>query len=72
MPQMDGFECLRAIRARSARAEPAVVAVTSCASGGDRQKALDAGFAGYLEKPIDPARFIEQISRFIPGKPGTS
>ncbi len=72
MPEMDGFQCLRAIREQPARDSLAVIAVTSYATGSDRQKALEAGFADYLEKPIDPALFVEQIKQFIPQKPGAS
>jgi CheY-like chemotaxis protein len=46
------------------------VAVTSYAMAGDRERALQLGFVGYLEKPISTETFIAQIARFLPGRVG--
>jgi two-component system, cell cycle response regulator len=43
-----------------------VIAVTALARASDRQKLLEAGFNGYLGKPIEPATFISQIEQFLP------
>ncbi|MEO8353375.1 MAG: response regulator [Chthoniobacteraceae bacterium] len=66
MPEMDGFECLDHIRTRSAITDLPVLAVTSFASEADRKKAIEAGFAGYLEKPIDIDLFFDQIKSYLP------
>jgi two-component system cell cycle response regulator DivK len=68
MPEMDGYEAARRIKAVPEFAAVPIVAVTSYAMGGDRDKALSIGFAGYIEKPIATETFISEISRFIPGK----
>jgi two-component system cell cycle response regulator DivK len=69
MPVMDGYEAARRIRAEPALAAIPIVAVTSYAMTRDREKALQMGFAGYLEKPIHPQTFVAEISRFLPAKP---
>jgi two-component system cell cycle response regulator DivK len=52
---------LRAIAAL--RATP-IIAVTSYAMAGDREKAIASGCSGYIEKPIDPDTFIADIEAF--------
>jgi two-component system cell cycle response regulator DivK len=66
MPEMDGYEAARRIRADPRLAQIPLVAVTSYAMSGDREKAGQLGFAGYIEKPIVTETFISEISRFIP------
>ena len=44
-----------------------IVAVTSYAIGGDREAAACAGCDGYLEKPIDPDRFAQELQRVLGG-----
>jgi len=46
-----------------------VIAVTSYAMSGDRQRFLAAGCNGYIEKPIDPLRVISQIRTILEKKP---
>lgn len=58
LPDIDGLEVIRKIRnLESCRSIP-IVAVTSYAVSGDRQKLLSADFNSYIEKPIDPGHFI--------------
>ncbi len=71
MPEVDGYEAARRIKAEPHLAHIPIVAVTSYAMAGDREKALALGFAGYLEKPIVTETFITEISRFIPKEAGT-
>ncbi len=68
MPEMDGYEAARRMQADPQLASIPIVAVTSYAMTGDRAKALEMGFVGYIEKPIQPLGFVAQISRFLPGK----
>ena len=65
LPGMDGTEALRQLRkSPSTRAVP-VVAVTAFAMKDDRERALDAGFDGYLEKPISVPALPAQVRSFL-------
>jgi len=65
LPDMDGHEVARRIVALPDWQAVPIVAVTSYAMAGDREKALAAGCSGYLEKPIDPDRFAAQVEGFV-------
>jgi two-component system cell cycle response regulator DivK len=65
LPKMDGYAVARELRKNDELAATTIVAVTSYAMVGDRERVLEAGADGYIEKPIDPERFIEQISKYI-------
>jgi len=65
LPVMDGYEVARAIRKIPALALIPIIAVTSYAMTGDREKALKAGCTGYIEKPINPQIFISQINEYL-------
>ncbi len=69
LPQMDGYEIARRIRATPAIAEVPIVAVTSFAMVGDRERVLEAGCTDYIEKPIDSDTFVDRISRHLPKDP---
>ncbi len=64
LPDMDGTEVLRQIHASGDTTTP-IIAMTSYAMAGDREKLLAAGCIGYIEKPIDPQRVISQIKQII-------
>ncbi len=72
MPEMDGYEAARRIHEDPALAHVPIVALTAYAMDADRQKALESGFAGYLEKPIHTATFVAEVSHFLPQKPAHS
>lgn len=66
LPQLDGYGVVRVLkRTPDLRGIPAI-AVTALAMVGDREKLIDAGFDGYLSKPIEPETFIAEIERFLP------
>lgn len=65
LPDMDGSEVLAAIRADSALQHLPVIAVTSYAMSGDRERLLRAGCNGYIEKPIDPLTIISQVQAIV-------
>ncbi len=65
LPQMDGYEVARALRARVELGSMPIVAVTSYAMPGDRDKALAVGCNGYIEKPIEPSMFVEEVQRIL-------
>ena len=63
MPVMDGYTTLKKIRENARTASLTVVAVTAYAMRGDREKAMDAGFDGYLSKPIDASLLDAELER---------
>ncbi len=65
LPGMDGHAVARALRENPALDAIPVVAVTSYAMAGDRERCIEAGCDGYLEKPIDPLTFAGQVESFI-------
>lgn len=65
LPGIDGWEALRRIRADEASRDLPVVAVTAHAMVGDRERALAAGFDGYLSKPIDASTFGDTVAGFL-------
>ena len=67
LPGIDGMEALRQLRASPQTADIPVVAVTAQAMKQDRERALEAGFDGYVEKPISVRAFPEQVRRFLSG-----
>jgi len=65
LPSMDGYAVARALREIPSLQRTPMIAVTSYAMVGDREKALAAGCNGYIEKPINPETFVGDIERFI-------
>ena len=65
LPGMDGLEITRKLKEQPATANIPVVAVTSFAMKGDREKALAAGCAGYVTKPIDKNTFIQEVAAHV-------
>lgn len=61
LPVMDGYAVAQNLRANPNVSGIPIVAVTSHAMVGDREKAIGAGCNGYLEKPINPDTFIPEI-----------
>jgi CheY-like chemotaxis protein len=65
LPGMDGLEFTRKIKADEKLKTIPVVAITAFAMVGDDRKALDAGCAGYITKPIDTRKFPQQIELYL-------
>ncbi len=65
LPDMDGLEVTRRIRASEADGKIPIIAVTSFAMAGDREKALAAGCNGYIEKPINPETFLTEVGKYF-------
>ena len=66
LPGMDGYEVARRLRQNAFLVDVPIVAVTSYAMEGDREKGLLAGCVGYIEKPINPETFLMEIRPFLP------
>ncbi|MBN1424082.1 response regulator [Candidatus Fermentibacteria bacterium] len=69
LPQMDGYAVARALRQNPTLKDVPIVAVTSHAMVGDRERTLEAGCNGYIEKPIDPDTFRSQIEEHLKTRP---
>ncbi|MGH7525912.1 MAG: response regulator [Gemmatimonadales bacterium] len=67
LPGKDGFALLQEIR-QSPHRELRVLALTAHAMSGDRERALQAGFDGYITKPIDIRSFPEMVQRALSGE----
>jgi two-component system cell cycle response regulator DivK len=63
LPTMDGYTVARRLRDIEALRGVPIIAVTSYAMLGDREKALEAGCTGYIEKPIAPETFVTEIEQ---------
>ena len=69
LPYEDGFGAMRKLRKSPTLKETPIVAVTAEASSDQMAKAKDAGFDGFIGKPLDPDRFPDQIRRALSGTP---
>ncbi len=65
LPGMDGYTVAHQLKNDPRLSVIPIVAVTSYAMVGDREKCLAAGADGYIEKPIDPDTFIAEVERFM-------
>jgi CheY-like chemotaxis protein len=67
LPVMDGYAVAAALRREPSLAEVPIIAVTSYAMVGDRERVLAAGATDYIEKPINPETFVEQVRKHVKG-----
>ncbi len=65
LPVMDGYAVAQALRRNPALQHVPIVAVTSCAMVGDRERVLAAGCTSYIEKPINPQTFVQEIEQHL-------
>jgi CheY-like chemotaxis protein len=71
LPGMDGYAVASELRKIPALESTPIIAVTSYAMVGDRERCLAAGCTGYIEKPINPETFLEQVEAYVrPSAPG--
>jgi len=70
LPVMDGYAVARALRLEPDLAATPIVAVTSYAMPGDREKVMEVGCNGYIEKPIDPGTFMVQVEQHLAARTG--
>ena len=67
LPGMDGLEVLRQLRENERTADIPIVALTAQAMAGDRERFLEAGFNGYVSKPVNVADFIGTVRQYCEG-----
>lgn len=65
LPEMDGYAVARELRRIEALKTTPIIAVTSYAMTGDKEKAFESGATGYIEKPVDPDTFVSQLEDYI-------
>ena len=65
LPMMDGYAVARELRQNGELGDIPIVAVTSYAMVGDRERILAAGCVGYIEKPINPETFVAEIEQYL-------
>lgn len=69
MPDIDGFGVIRQLRGEAEFASTPIVALTASAMQGDRERALEAGFTGYLTKPIRLSDLRSEVERLLRWQP---
>ncbi|RPH70739.1 response regulator [bacterium] len=67
MPDMDGYTLTNRLKLDPRYKQIPIIALTANVMKGDRERTLQAGCDGYIEKPIDVDNFLEQVARFITG-----
>lgn len=65
LPDIDGLEATKRIRKLEADRKTPIIAFTSYTMTGDREKSLAAGCNGYIEKPINPDTFMDEIEKYL-------
>jgi CheY-like chemotaxis protein len=65
IPKMDGWEATQRLKADGETASIPIIALTAHALEEDRLKAMRAGCDGYLAKPVEPRRVVEEVEKFI-------
>jgi two-component system, cell cycle response regulator DivK len=69
LPEMDGYAVAAKLKKHDELADVPIIAVTSYAMVGDREKIMAAGATGYIEKPINPESFVAEIIQYLPNHP---
>jgi two-component system cell cycle response regulator DivK len=70
LPGIDGIEALKRLRADPATAAIPVIAVTASVMASDRRSIVDAGFDGYVAKPINLREFLDAVASAVGGREG--
>ncbi|XWX03100.1 response regulator [Aggregatilineales bacterium SYSU G02658] len=69
MPGVDGWELLYEIKNNPQTAHTPVIALTAHAMAGDRERGIAAGFHNYITKPLEPTKFIQQLTTMLSDVP---
>ena len=65
LPKMNGYEATKKIKEMPELKNIPIIALTAFAMKGDKDKTLEAGCIGYIEKPINPDTFMEEVEKYI-------
>lgn len=65
IPKIDGYKATQILKADASTAAIPIIALTAHALAGEEQRAHQAGCDGYLAKPVEPKRVLEEVRRFI-------
>lgn len=65
LPKLNGYEVAQQLKQHPTLRHVPLVAVTAYAMVDDRDKVLNAGFDGYISKPIEPELFVGQVEAFL-------
>jgi two-component system, cell cycle response regulator DivK len=65
IPKIDGWDVARTLKQDSSTADIPLIAFTAHVYDADRARATDEGFVGFLTKPVEPTRIVQEISRLI-------
>jgi CheY-like chemotaxis protein len=65
IPKIDGWEATRRLKGDEGTRAIPIIALTAHALEEDRQKAIHAGCDGYLAKPVEPRRVVQEVERFL-------
>jgi CheY-like chemotaxis protein len=65
LPKLDGYAVARRLKADSKVSKVPLIAVTASAMTGDRDKVIEAGFDGYISKPITPESFVAEVEGYL-------
>jgi len=65
LPEMDGYAVAEELRNNPSLDDVPIVAVTSYAMAGDRERILATGCQGYIEKPINPSTFVDDVEKHL-------
>ncbi len=65
LPEMDGYAVAAELKKHKELEGVPIIVVTSYAMVGDRERILAAGATGYVEKPINPETFVEEIRKYL-------
>jgi two-component system cell cycle response regulator DivK len=65
IPKIDGYTATRMLKTDASTADIPIIALTAHALAGEEQRARAAGCDGYLSKPVEPKRVLEEVRRFI-------
>ena len=66
MPNMDGLEATRSLKADASTSSIPIIALTSYAMAGDKERILQAGCDQYITKPVDIKEFLKKVAEYLP------
>ncbi|HEX6559049.1 MAG TPA: response regulator [Longimicrobiales bacterium] len=65
LPKLDGWQVARALKADARTQAMPIIAFTAHAYQADRTRATDEGFVGFLTKPVEPLRIVDEVRRIV-------